>query len=172
MVQEIIREGEEFSIIIFEVGWEQFAIESDSVKEIIQAGRIRRLPKQLEYIEGIYNYRGDLIHVVNLEKKLKLHEHVLFKSKIDELENRNDKNKKFLIIMNLGDIDIGFLVDRIINVAHITEKDIEPLSAIFQTSISMDYIKGILKFEDRPRILIDLNMMLAEVEHLSVKEEN
>ncbi|MFX0072154.1 MAG: chemotaxis protein CheW [Candidatus Hermodarchaeota archaeon] len=171
MVQEIVKKGEEFSIIIFQVGWEQFAIESNGVKEIIQAGRIRRLPKSEEYIEGIYNYRGDLIHVVNLKKKLKLNEYLLYQSKMTESDDSYDKNKSFLLIITLGDIDIGFLVDRIINVAHITDENIEPLSPIFQTSIGMEYIRGILKLKDRPRILLDLNRMLAEVEHLTIQED-
>jgi purine-binding chemotaxis protein CheW len=170
MTQEILNKKKEDSIIIFEVGLEQFCVESDDIKEIIQTGRIRRLPKQMNFIEGIYNYRGDLIHIINLKKKLKLNEYLLYRSKIDEYERKDDKDKSFIIVFNLNDSTIGFLVDKIINVAHVSDKEIEPLSPIFQTSIGMEYIKAIVKLNDRPRILINLSKMFSEIEHLTIKE--
>lgn len=76
------------SILIFQIGWEQFVIDLVDVKEIIQAGQIRKLPKSLEYIDGIYNYRGEIIHIVNLKKKLQLNEYMLYCSK-----NSSEKKK-------------------------------------------------------------------------------
>ena len=66
MIQEGRRiDDEQISVIIFRVGNEEFAIDLLDVKEIIQSGQIRRLPKSLDYIEGIYNYRGNIIHIIN-----------------------------------------------------------------------------------------------------------
>ena len=69
------------SILSFQIGWEEFCIDLYQVKEIIQAGLIRKLPKSLDYIDGIYNYRGEIIHVINLKKKLNLDQYVLYHSK-------------------------------------------------------------------------------------------
>ena len=75
MYQEQIKnELDKTSVIIFEIGLEEFAIELSSIKEIVKAGQIRKLPKSLDFIDGIYNYRGDIIHILNLEKVLNLHD--------------------------------------------------------------------------------------------------
>jgi len=55
MTQELIENnGNLKSFIIFQIGWEQFAIDFLDVKEIIRAGQIRKLPKSLDFVDGIY----------------------------------------------------------------------------------------------------------------------
>ena len=194
--EDYSNDGNQLSIIIFEIGWEQFAIELLDAKEIIKSGQIRRLPKSLDFIEGIYNYRGDIIHIINLKKKLNLDSYQLYKaakiiaeetevsegsevSEASELNrdgngngNRNnDSERDFIIIVNINEKHVGFFVDRIINVAQIPAKNVEGLSPIFQTSIGIEYIKGIVKFEDRPRILIDLSKVLSEAEQITIQKE-
>jgi len=192
-------EKDKISIIVFEVGWEQFAIELLEVKEIIQAGQIRRLPKGFDFIEGIFNYRGDIIHVINLKKKLRLDDYNLYgfdnngsnkntsnnttseknapeknapEKNDSDIESNENSHVKFIIVANINDTNIGFYVDRVQNVVHVNVKDIIRLSPIFQTSISVvDYIKGIIKFEDKPRILINLNKILSETEQTTIKKE-
>jgi len=41
---------------------------------MVQADQIRELPEILVYIDGIYNYRGEIIRIVNLKMKLNLDE--------------------------------------------------------------------------------------------------
>ncbi len=167
---------EQISIIIFEVNKEQFAINLLEVKEIVQANQIRRLPKSFDFVEGIYNYRGEIIHIVNLKKKLNLKDTLLYSSKKissnEEVEQDNlSSTTNFIIILNIVDTFIGFLVDRIINVININTNSLVSLSPIFQTSVGIEYIKGIIKLEDKPRILIDLSKVLNEAEHSTIKNE-
>ncbi len=170
MIQEIIENnGDQKSILILEVGWEQFAIDLLDVKEIIQAGRIRRLPNSLDFIDGIYNYRGEIIHIINLKKKLNLNKYLLYNSKIDSTHENNSKN--FIVILNLNNNYIGFFVGKIINIIDIDKEEIVKLSPIFKTSVAMKYIKGILKFDDRPRILLNIGKIFTEVEQLLIQKK-
>ena len=197
MAAEIYSEKEQISLIVFEVGWEQFSIDLLDVKEIVQSGQIRRLSKTLDFVDGIYNYRGDIIHIINLHKKLNLEEFRLYKHKnvvesnleetkkeeesSDEITNEKEKvimeevskgnSKKFIIIVNINENNIGFFVDKIINVVHINQEDMVQLSPIFQTSIGIEYIKGIVKFPDKPRILIDLGKIISESEQITIQKE-
>ncbi len=186
MQKNIYKEEEKISIIVFEVGWEEFAIALLDVKEIIQAGHVRKLPKSLDFIEGIYNYRGEIIHIINLRKKLNLDEYKLFRSK-DELyetkenketieedkveEPNEDTEKSYIIIVNLNDTNIGFYADKIHNVSQIDRDNIIDLTPIFQTSVDVNYIKGVIRFEDRPRILINLSKVLTEAEQMIIQKD-
>jgi chemotaxis signal transduction protein len=66
---------------------------------------------------------------------------------------------------------VGFYVDRIINIDHIDTNAIVELSPIFQTSVSMEYIKGVINFNERPRIMLDLSKILIEVEKFKVQQD-
>ena len=102
MSQKQEYEGlDQVSILSFQIGWEEFCIDLYDVKEIIQAGLIRKLPKSLDYIDGIYNYRGEIIHVINLKKKLNLNQYVLYHSRHSSFEEDSSSTKKFIIILKL-----------------------------------------------------------------------
>jgi purine-binding chemotaxis protein CheW len=164
--ERILKEGEQFSVILFEVGGEEFAIDLLDVQEIIQTGQIRRLPQSFDFIEGIYNYRGNIIHIINMKKKLKLSDYRIYKK-----DTGDNSSQKFIIIVNINETTIGFYVDRIVKVAQIDTNKLIGLSPIFQTSITnVEYVKGIIKFEDRPRIFIDLHKILSESEQLSIQQ--
>ncbi|MFX1294870.1 MAG: chemotaxis protein CheW [Promethearchaeota archaeon] len=160
----------QISLILIEIGGEEFAIDLLDAKEIIQAGQIRRLPRGFDFIEGIYNYRGNIIHIINPKKKLKINNRNIYKNQTETDENSRDENE-FIIIISLADNYIGFLVDRIINVTHVNTDDIEDLSPILQTNVDADCIKGIIKFKDRPRVWLNLKKVLSESEQISIQKE-
>ena len=171
MLEKSETEVNALSVIIFEVEGEQFAIDLLHAREIIQKGQIRRLPQTFEFIEGIYNYRGDIIYVINLSKKLELHKYKSYKSEDVEEEDEEASDEKYLVIVNINKVNTGLLVDRIINISHIKNKEIVGLSPIFETSISMEYIDGIIKFKDRPRILLNVDKILTEAEQVKIQKE-
>ncbi|KKN44814.1 hypothetical protein LCGC14_0689220 [marine sediment metagenome] len=166
--------GNQVSIIIFQVGWEQFVIDLLDVKEIITAGQIRKLPKSLDYIDGIYNHRGEIIHVINLRKKLNLDEYIIYRSKNSSMmEEEEDltNTRKYIIIIKLDNNLIGFYVDQIINIDHIDVSEIIQLSPIFQTSVAIEYVKGVINFKERPRIMLDLGKIFNEVEIFKLQQD-
>ena len=165
-----VGNGTELSLILIEIGGEEFVIDLLEAKEIIRAKQIRRLPRGFEFIEGIYNYRGDIIHIINPKKKLRIGEYKLYETQTDSDEN-NGLEKQYIIIVSLADNFIGFLVDRIINVANVNTDAVERLSPIVQTNVDVDCIKGIIKFEDRPRVWLNLKKMLSESEQNTLQKE-
>ena len=66
---------------------------------------------------------------------------------------------------------IGFYVDRIISIDHINVNEIVELSPIFQTSVAFEFIKGIINFEERPRIMLDLRKIFSEVEKFRIQQD-
>lgn len=171
MENKMLLEEDQISVITFQVGGEEFVIDLLNVKEIIQTGQIRRLPRSYDFIEGIYNYRGNIIHIINLKKKLNLGEMNLY-NKSNQLDMTLEDDKKFIIIVNIKNMDIGFYVDKIVNISNILVDDIVGLSPVIQTNLSnIDYINGIVKFEDKPRIFIDLHRILSDAERVTIEKD-
>ena len=169
MQEGYYTEGDKLSVILFETESEQFAINIYDTKEIILAGQIRKLPQSYDFIDGIYNYRGEIIHIVNLSKKLNLNQYKIYNSK--KTEEKYSSEKKYIIIVSVNNVNTGFLVDRILDIANVDIDLVESLSPIFQTSVGIEYIKGIIKFKDRPRILLDLSRILTEVEQTIMEKD-
>ncbi|MHA1149674.1 MAG: chemotaxis protein CheW [Promethearchaeota archaeon] len=174
-----LEEENQISVVIFEVNREEFAIDLLEVKEIIQAGQIRKLPQSLDFVDGIYNYRGDIIHIINLNKKLKIIDHRLYKKhqkekNVDEEDTEaelKEEGKNLIIISYLNEDLIGFYVDKIINITSVDYNKIMGLSPIIQTSLSLKYIRGVIKFDEKPRILINLENILSDDEKTKIQED-
>ncbi len=171
MSQNAYEEQDQVSILSFQIGWEEFCIDLYQVKEIIQAGLIRKLPKSLDYIDGIYNYRGEIIHVINLKKKLNLDQYVLYHSKYSILEEDSSTSKNFIIILKVESDLIGFYTDSILSIDHVDPTQIVGLSPIFQTSVAMEFIKGIINFEERPRVVLDLSKIFSDVDKFRIQQD-
>ncbi|MFX1236609.1 MAG: chemotaxis protein CheW [Promethearchaeota archaeon] len=174
MMEKSDMEKKMTSVIFFEVEGEQFAIDLLNSREIVPKGQIRRLPQTYEYVEGIYNYRGEIIYIINLSKKLQLYKykHLHAQAQKSNEEVAIEKSDtQYIIIVSINDVNTGFLVDRVINISHLKAKDIVGLSPIFETSISMEYIRGIIKSKDHPRILLDAEKILTEAEQVKIQKE-
>jgi len=165
------KEIDQISILTFKIGWEEFVIDLLDVKEIIQAGQIRKLPKSIDYIDGIYNYRGEIIHVINLKKKLELDQYLLYQEKYSSFELESSGTKKFIIILKVDSDLVGFYVDQIISIDHILPDEIVRLSPIFQTSVAIEFIKGIINFKERPRVVLNLTKIFTEIEKFTVQQD-
>ncbi|KKL74712.1 hypothetical protein LCGC14_2062140 [marine sediment metagenome] len=162
---------EQISILTFQVGWEQFVIDLLDVKEIIQAGQIRKLPKSLDFIDGIYNYRGEIIHIINLKKKLNLNVYILYEAQHSSFDQDSSEHNQFIIILKVDNDLTGFYVDKIVSIDHILPDEIVGLSPIFQTSVAIEFIKGIINFKDRPRVMLDLTKIFNEVEKIRIQQD-
>ena len=171
MMQEEFRvKKDQYSLILVKIAGEEFAIDLLEVKEIIKAGQIRRLPKSFEFVDGIYNYRGDIIHVINLNKKLNLKSKNIYKTEATKSEN-NGSNNNFIIIIQIDEMILGFFVDTIMNVVHVQAENVVGLSPIIQTNVDAKSINGIVKFEDRPRVWLNLKNILNESEKSIIQKD-
>ena len=103
------------------------------------------------------------------KRSSKLDDH---KAYVQELHEKNYSTaRKYIIILKVDNNLIGFYVDRIINIDHIDINQIVELSPIFQTSLAIEYIKGIINFNERPRIMLDLGKIFTEVEKFKIQQD-
>lgn len=86
------------------------------------------------------------------------------KEKIEEVTNGNDaKTNKasYSLVIEGGGYTIGILLEEVPDTLAVTSEDIDETPAIFQNkSIDSNYIKGIVKKEERLIILIDIHQIM------------
>lgn len=130
-------------IVVFKLGDEHFAVETDRVQGINDIMSITRVPKAPKYIKGLINLRGSIKSLVDLNLLLNV-------SHEDEQNN--------IIILTVEDEEIGILVDEVEEVLDIDEKSIQKLDK--DNDKNQPYIKGILNYEDKLLTIIDIDKLL------------
>lgn len=140
----------EKQFVVFKLGNEEYGIDIMNVKEIGPFIEAIKVPNTPEFIEGIVNYRGSVIPIINLKKKFKINE-------------TNIQNEKRIIYININDRQIGFIVDEASQTIRLYKEEIEPTPDMI-TDVDKKFITGVGKKEERLIILIDLEKVLNDKE--------
>lgn len=137
--------------VVFRIGAEEFGIDIMKVKEITEAKHAVKVPECPDFIEGIINLRGDVIPIVNLKRKFL----------IGEAPDSHTHSR--IIILNLEEKMIGFMVDEASQVVSINDSDVEPPPPV---AVGTDrvYMEGIGKISEKMIIILDLLKVLNEDE--------
>ena len=130
-------------IVVFKLGDEHFAVETDRVQSINDIMSITKVPKAPSYIKGLINLRGSIKSLVDLNLLL-------------DVNHGNEQNS--IIILTVEDEEIGISVDEVEEVLDIDEKNIQKLDK--DTDKAQPYIKGILNYEDKLLTIIDIDKLL------------
>ncbi len=141
-MEEIIQ------LVSFRIANEEFGIDIVKVQEIIRMMEITRVPNTPNYIEGVVNLRGKVTPVVNLRTKLGLP------------TNEKDEDTR-IVVVNLEDKTIGFIVDEVKEVLRINSNITEEPPKMVG-GISEEYIISIAKMDDRLLILLDLETLIKK----------
>lgn len=138
-------------LVSFKVGDAEFGVDILRVQEINKMMELTVVPNTPSFVEGVVNLRGRIIPVINLRSRLGLDE------KDYDTETR-------IIVVDLHDKTIGFIVDEVKEVLRIPKSITEPPPEIV-SGVDSEYITAIGKLEDRLLILLDLAKVLSNKEH-------
>lgn len=133
-------------LVSFNIGEEEFGVDILKVQEIIRLVEITRVPNAPSFVEGVINLRGKVIPVIDLRKRI-------------GMESIPPSSESRIVVVELENKIIGFLVDCVNEVLRISQSITEPPPPII-AGINADYITAIGKLEDRILILLDLEKIL------------
>lgn len=150
------RDPEILQLVTFHVGKEEFGVDILDVREINRLMDITRVPHAPEFVEGVINLRGQVIPVVDLRRRFRL------------AAAERDKNNRIVVVELTGKV-VGFLVDSVSEVLRVPSSLVEPPPAI-AGGIDSDYIRGVVKLEDRLLVLLDLQRLLNRSESKELQE--
>lgn len=132
--------------LCFGLGSEEFAIPLLSVKEVIGLPEITSVPQTPAHFLGVMNLRGSVISVMDLRLKLGI--------------KSASQQETTVIILDLGDYQLGVVVDRVNAVLPLTAEQIGP-KPVVESSKSTEYITGVFRKEERLVLLLDIAKALV-----------
>ncbi len=146
-------------LVGFKLGNEDFGIDISRVQEINMMMQLTKIPNSNKFIEGVVNLRGKIVPVVNLRERL-------------GLSKKADDSRTKIIVSDVNNKLVGYIVDEVNEVLRISKSIIEPSPDIV-TGIESELIEGVAKLEGRLLILLNLDKLLTttEIKQLELIEE-
>lgn len=156
-------EIEELSYLIFALGKEQFAANVSKIIEVIRDAGLTEVPKTEDYIEGVINFRGEIITVVNTKKKIRLTD--------------NKKIEKPVIIVFELEFDgkkvrLGAITDKVKRVVELHEDEIHAVPD-FGSYYNPEFLEGAINTSQGFIMILDVEKIFSakDVEIIRKTEE-
>lgn len=155
---EVQRDTQKGKYVTFKSGNEYFGLKIQYVNEIIGYQEITAIPESEEYIKGLINLRGKIIPVIDVRLR--------FKQDPFEYTDRT-----CIIVINVNQLVVGLIVEKIAEVVEIQEENILPAPTIGKADKSQNkYVYGIGKVGDQVKLLLDPDRLLNDDEKIALEQ--
>jgi purine-binding chemotaxis protein CheW len=136
--------------ISFKINENIYCINIEYVKEFLKNPTITPIPCNVDYIPGVIALRGDFITIVDLEKILGM--------SIYPKQDSKNKISENIIILELSDYKIGFMVEKIFNIINISDESIKKNLYDKQNA----YIYGEVLLDKKLYIILNIKNILSD----------
>ncbi len=158
--EETVVDQQKDKYVTFQSGHEFFGIKIQYVSEIIVFQEVTEIPECENYIKGLINLRGKIIPVVDVRLR--------FGQEPIEYTDRT-----CIIVLNVNDMLVGLIVERIAEVVEITEENILPAPRIGKADKAHHiFVQNIGKVGDTVKLLLDPDKLLNDEDYAVLEQIN
>lgn len=156
---EMKNSTREMKAIVFRLKNEEYGVDVQQVRSIERLEHITRVPNAPAFVKGVINLRGVVTPVIDLRKRF-------------GMEEAPYTDQTRIIIVRIGEVEVGLIVDAANDVIDIPLDQIEATPQIVG-GVEAEYLRGVAKLGDRLLILLNLEkvLLIDEVEQLDRVEE-
>ncbi|MEM1485249.1 chemotaxis protein CheW [Oscillospiraceae bacterium PP1C4] len=151
LMEDVDSSSMEGMFLTFWTDRQLFGIPIADVVQIVGVQEITPIPDSPVYSKGVINLRGAIIPVVDMRLRFR-------KAEIPYNE------RTCIIVANISENAVGFIVDAVEEVVHINDDQIAPPPKLSSRESSSSYLTGIGKLDHTIVLLLDTGIILSEEE--------
>lgn len=133
-------------VVVFRLADEYYALDIQTVQEIVRMQTITSIPGSDPWVEGITNLRGRVVPVIDLRRRCNV------------AANEHTPETRIVVVGSPAGM-VGFIVDAVSEVMRIPGEQVELPSSIVAVPEN-SYLRGVAKLNDRLVSLMDLEGVL------------
>lgn len=145
--------GDEVQLVTFRVAEQDFAFNIFQVERILRYEAPAPLPKAPDFLEGVLQYQGAPVPVIDLRKRLGVAAPVRDETRIIVLEWESSR--------------VGVVVDTVTEVMQLGAAEVTAPPSIVK-GLAAEYITGLVGREHRTIIVLNTGKLLASQEKLAL----
>ena len=148
--------SEDQQFLTFNLAEEFYGVDILKVQEIKGYTNVTKIPNTPDYLKGVLNLRGTIVPIVDLRMK--------FGMGVTE-----PTSFTVVVVVNVRNRVMGFLVDAVSDVLDLNAKDIQPPPEMGNT-VDITFVAGIGNSNDHLVTLLDIDRVLTDDEVKAVGE--
>ena len=137
-------------LIAFRIGEQEFCVEVMSVREIRGWTPATPVPQAPSFVRGVVNLRGTVLPIVDLASRL-------------GYPPAEPTARHAIMVAQVGQQDIGLLVDGVCDILTITEEQIQPTPDV-ASELAKSFVRGVIIMDNRMISVIALQNIVPAIE--------
>ncbi|MHA2251207.1 MAG: chemotaxis protein CheW [Candidatus Kariarchaeaceae archaeon] len=159
---------QEQKYVAFKLSDEHYAIDVHQVQEVFVPSSITQIPQAQDFVAGVINFRGMIVTVIDLMKRLGIP--VKVKKSTDSEFEFEDEDKFYVIIVKKGTSTVGLLVDYVESVINITRENIQATIDLISGEARTAFLSGVARTDLGLTVLLSLETILSEYDVSEVEK--
>lgn len=143
-------------LVTFRLGDDYFAADIFAVERVLRYISPTSVPDMPTYIEGVIDYQGRVVPIVNLRLRF-------------GLPAAPVGGETRTLVLNVSQEWIGVVVDAVTEVAGFDRASLAAPPKLFR-GLSGEYLKGIVRHGGRLVILLDVDQLLTSTERIALQQ--
>ena len=140
----------ELQVVVFSLNNEFCGVDTSQVQEIVKYQEVTKVPRMPKFIEGLINLRGKVVPVINLNTRFEL--------------GKSDITKKTkIIITNLNNSPVGFIVNDVSEIIKLLDEDTEVPPELIQKA-GNEYLRSVGKKDGKLISILNFDRILTDTE--------
>jgi purine-binding chemotaxis protein CheW len=139
-------------IVTFRLGDELFAADIFSVERVLRYTAPTVVPNVPEWIEGVIDYQGRVVPVINLRRRF-------------ELPAAPIPTDARILVLTVDDEWVAATVDGVLDVSALDGSRLAPPPALFR-GLSAGYLRGLVRRGDRLVVFLDVARLFSTHERI------
>ncbi len=144
--------GDDVQLVTFKVGGQDFAFNIFQVERILRYEAPAPLPKAPDFLEGVLQYQGSAVPLVDLRKRLGAAAPL--------------REETRTVILEFDGGKIGVIVDAVTEVLQVAAQAVTPPPGIVK-GLAAEYIAGLVVQNGRTIVVLNTNKLLNSKEKLA-----
>jgi purine-binding chemotaxis protein CheW len=142
-------------IVTFRLGGDLFAADIHGVERVLRRQDTTPVPNVPDWIAGVIEYQKRVVPVIDLRARF-------------EMEATEATNETRVLVFNADQQWIAGVVDAVLEVAAIDKTTVQPPPELFR-GLAGDYLKGIVRRDNKLVMLLDVTKLLTATERLALE---
>lgn len=136
MADEKLAVDKTVQVVVFGLDVEEYAVLISDVMEVVKIPEIIPVPNSADYVAGVINLRGQVIPILDLEKRF-------------SLEREEQGLEKHIIVIDNEESPFGVIVDEVSEVMHIPVSSVQAAPETVSNKIGAEYVRGVIVLTDQ-----------------------
>ncbi|HSY80471.1 MAG TPA: chemotaxis protein CheW [Gemmatimonadaceae bacterium] len=142
-------------IVTFRLAGDLFAADIHGVERVLRRQETTPVPNVPDWITGVIEYQKRVVPVIDLRARF-------------EMDLAEATNETRVLVFNADNQWIAGVVDAVLDVAAVDKTAVQPPPELFR-GLAGEYLKGIVRRENKLVMLLDVTKLLTATERLALE---